>query len=81
MRLPVKVLEREAGSPRGAAARSHPPAGRRRGDRGDGYRRFDPRGCSLNPGGNCWRLGWSAARFGSLEEKIGFTSEDDGLAI
>lgn len=29
MRLPVKVLERE-GSPRGAAARSHPPAGRRR---------------------------------------------------
>jgi len=30
MRLPVKVLEREAGSPRGAAARSHPPAGRRR---------------------------------------------------
>ena len=30
MHLPVKVLEREAGSPRGAAARSHPPAGRRR---------------------------------------------------
>ena len=30
MRLPVKVLEREAGSPRGTAARSHPPAGRRR---------------------------------------------------
>ena len=30
MRLPVKVLEREGGSPRGAAARSHPPAGRRR---------------------------------------------------
>src|SRR6516225_9035115 len=54
---------------------------RRPGDRGDGYRRFDPRGCSLNPGGQCWRLGGSAARFGSLEEKIGFASEDDGLAI
>ena len=28
MRLPVKVVEREAGTPRGAAARSHPFAGR-----------------------------------------------------
>ena len=28
MRLPVKTLEQEAGLPRGAAARSHPPAGR-----------------------------------------------------
>jgi len=28
MRLPVRALEQEAGPPRGAAAKSHPPAGR-----------------------------------------------------
>ena len=54
---------------------------RRRGDERNCYLGCDPRGRSLHDGGQCRRLGRSAARFGSLEEKIGFTSEDDGLAI
>ena len=54
---------------------------RRRGDRGDCYGGFDPRGRSLNHGGQRGGLGRSAARFDSLEEKIGLTSKDNGLTF